>query len=237
MHFLVFCLRIDPSIDGSQNTLIEEDTEAMPIDDDNPYGVGYITKQRAITTSGYSDFQVNRAHKIINPTKINPHTGRPVGYAIVSPMKEMLLAHPTSWHSRRAKYARHPYWVTTHRDDELYAAGKYTYQSLEETEHASPDDTSKGNVDSWTARNDSTDGEDIVIWHSISLTHNPRIEDYPVMPCDTMTVSLRPSGFFDGNPALDVPQSNQKTNQSVLYEESGLDDCCGVARPDPKARL
>jgi Cu2+-containing amine oxidase len=98
----------------------------------------------------------------------------PVAYAIHSPSKQMLLAHPNSWHGKRAKYAFHPFWVTAHRDNELYPAGDYTYQSL-------PD--GKSDLGAWVDRKDSTKDTDIVVWHSISLTHNPRTEDYPVMPC------------------------------------------------------
>ena len=58
-----------------------------------------------------------------------------------------------------------------------------------------------GDLALWAARGDKVDDEDIVVWHSVSLTHNPRPEDYPVMPCETMTVSLKPSGFFEYNPA------------------------------------
>lgn len=53
------------------------------------------------------------------------------------------------------------------------------------------------------------------------------------MPCDTMTVSLKPSGFFEQNPALDVPQSTQSSNGSRLLEDKDLkkvadDECCNV---------
>jgi primary-amine oxidase len=37
-----------------------------------------------------------------------------------------------------------------------------------------------------------------------------------------MTVSLKPSGFFDQNPALDVPQSTQKSNGSRRVEDKAL---------------
>lgn len=139
----------------------------------------------------------------------------------------MLLAHPNSWHGKRARYAFHPFWVTKHHDGELYAAGEYTYQSLPEDIEApvsvpisiNQNGKSAGDLANWAARKDSTENEDIVIWHSISLTHNPRPEDYPVMPCDTLTVSFKPSGFFTSNPALDVPQSVQGRNQSVEVEE------------------
>jgi primary-amine oxidase len=32
-----------------------------------------------------------------------------------------------------------------------------------------------------------------------------RPEDYPVMPCDQIGFALKPVGFFESNPALDVP--------------------------------
>lgn len=214
-HQHVFSLRIDPNLDGDKNSLIEEDSIPMPWDEYNPYGVGYVTQNRTLSTSTHSDSAPNRVHKIVNPHSINASSKRPVAYAIHSPHKQMLLAHPQSWHARRAKYALHPFWVTSHRENELYAAGDYTYQSH-------PDHTS--DLGSWASRRDNTEDTDIVVWHSISLTHNPRTEDYPVMPCDTMTVSLKPSGFFDQNPALDVPQSNQSSNESRLVEDAALVD-------------
>ncbi|KAN0106449.1 putative copper amine oxidase [Hyaloscypha variabilis] len=212
-HQHVFSLRIDPTIDGDKNSFIEEDSVAMPMDEKNPFGVGYVTETNLLSHSTPSDSAPNRVHKIINSSSINKSSGKPVAYAIHSPTKQMLLAHPNSWHGKRAKYAFHPFWVTAHRDGELYAAGDYTYQSH-------PDNTS--DLGAWADRKDKTEDTDIVVWHSISLTHNPRTEDYPVMPCDTMTVSLKPSGFFDQNPALDVPQSTQKSNGSRLVEDTAL---------------
>ncbi|KIV98846.1 uncharacterized protein PV09_09417 [Verruconis gallopava] len=222
-HQHIFALRIDPAIDGDGNSFVEEDSVPMPFDKDNPVGVGYITKKNTLLESGYSEARPNRVHKIVNPSVINKVSKRPVAYAIHSPQKEMLLAHPDSWHAKRAKYALQPYWVTAHRDNELYAAGDYTYQSLpEDVDPASMTAPPRGDLASWAARRDNVDNEDIVVWHSISLTHNPRPEDYPVMPCETMTVSLKPSGFFEQNPALDVPQSTQRANRSVLYEQFKL---------------
>ena len=48
----------------------------------------------------------------------------------------------------------------------------------------------------------------------------PRIEDFPVMPCEIIKVSLKPVNFFDKNPALDLPPSTQEFNKSTLLSES-----------------
>ena len=57
------------------------------------------------------------------------------------------------------------------------------------------------------AQNRSIDGEDIVLWHTFGATHFPRQEDWPVMPVDYTGFTLKPVGFFDRNPTLDVPAS------------------------------
>jgi primary-amine oxidase len=33
----------------------------------------------------------------------------------------------------------------------------------------------------------------------------PRREDWPVMPVERVSFALKPFGFFDSNPSLDVP--------------------------------
>ena len=61
--------------------------------------------------------------------------------------------------------------------------------------------------------------EDIVVWLQFGLQHVTRIEDFPVMPCEIIKVQLKPVNFFDKNPALDVPPSNQEFNRSTLVTE------------------
>jgi primary-amine oxidase len=59
----------------------------------------------------------------------------------------------------------------------------------------------------WTAADRSVDDTDIVLWHTFGLTHFPRPEDWPVMPVDSTGFVLKPYGFFDRNPTLDIPAS------------------------------
>jgi primary-amine oxidase len=53
----------------------------------------------------------------------------------------------------------------------------------------------------------------------LSLVQIPRVEDFPVMPCEIIKVSMKPVNFFDRNPAIDVPPSTQEFNKSVLAAE------------------
>ena len=48
---------------------------------------------------------------------------------------------------------------------------------------------------------------DIVVRYTMGAHHVVRPEDWPVMPASMIGFQLKPSGFFDGNPALDVPPS------------------------------
>jgi primary-amine oxidase len=131
----------------------------------------------------------------------------------------MLIADPSSFHARRAEFADHAIWVTKYADGELYSGGKFTNQSR----------GGRG-IKSFIARTaeENARNEDIVIWHTFSLTHTPRIEDFPVMPCEIISVALKPSNFFSANPALDVPPSEQCFNKSSLYKaESYRQGSCG----------
>ncbi|EEP82637.1 conserved hypothetical protein [Uncinocarpus reesii 1704] len=217
-HQHLFCLRIDPAIGGHANSLIVEDSVPMPLDEPtvhNPFGIGYTTSQSIIDTESFLDTDIakGRVFKIVNENITNPVTGTPIGYKLVPHYSQMLLAHPSSIHARRSEFCSHPIWVTKYDDRELYAAGDHTMQSL-----------GGEGIESWIKSRPhpvSVRNEDIVLWHAFGTTHNPRVEDWPVMPCEKMLVSLKPVNFFDRNPALDVQLSTQERNCSVLVEDSG----------------
>ncbi|OJD33733.1 copper amine oxidase [Diplodia corticola] len=223
-HQHLFCLRIDPALDGRLNSLAVEESHPMPIDDEqNPFGVGYVTNSNIVSEEAGLDlnFASNRVFKIINENKINPVTHTPVGFKLLPCYSQMLLAHPSSYHARRSEYAAHAVWVTRYSDDELYAAGKHTMQSQ-----------GGEGIASWirgrkrdTEQPSSVRNEDIVVWHTFGSTHNPRIEDWPVMPCEKMVVGLKPLNFFLRNPGLDVAVSTQHSNQSTLVSDEG-GGCC-----------
>ena len=57
----------------------------------------------------------------------------------------------------------------------------------------------------WTAQNRPIQDTDVVLWYVFGIHHITRPEDWPIMPVDTVSFWLKPFGFFDRNPALDVP--------------------------------
>jgi primary-amine oxidase len=43
-----------------------------------------------------------------------------------------------------------------------------------------------------------------VLWYVFGLHHITRPEEWPIMPVDTISFWLKPFGFFDQNPSIDV---------------------------------
>jgi primary-amine oxidase len=206
-HQHIFSLRVDPMLDGPLNRIVYDEAHPMPRSDFNPHGVGYTVTETPITTSGgYDlDYDVNRTFKIQNPFVQNPVNGKSVAYKIHVPPFQKMLADKDSFHFKRAEFADHNIYVTSYQDGELYAGGKYTNQSRGGT-----------GVRSWADRKDNVKDTDVVVWVQFGINHVPRIEDFPVMPCEIIKVSLKPVNFFEKNPALDVPPSTQSFNKSVL---------------------
>ncbi|KAK3384997.1 copper amine oxidase [Podospora didyma] len=209
-HF--FSLRIDPMVAGHGNTIMYDEAYAIPRDPKlNPHGVGYTVRKTEIETSGGYDLDPskNRVFKIINQGVHNTVNGATVGYKVMVPPMQGILADIDSYHNKRAEFADRSIYVTRYAGDELYSGGLYTNQSRGGT-----------GVRAWANRKDTLKGGDPVLWVQFGINHVPRVEDFPVMPAEVLRVMLRPVNFFDKNPALDVPPSTQDFNRSVGLNDS-----------------
>ncbi|KAI9787631.1 MAG: hypothetical protein M1839_000162 [Geoglossum umbratile] len=211
-HQHIFCLRVDPALDGYDNRLVYGEAHALPRDPKlNPHGTGYVVRETVVEESSGLDLDrnQNRTFEIQNAAIRNPVNGKPVAYKIQAPPFQKILADKDSFHYKRAEFADHSIYVTAYKEGELYAGGKYTNQSR------------GGNgVRGWANRRDNVRDTDIVVWVQLGINHIPRIEDFPVMPCEIVRVALKPVNFFSKNPALDVPPSEQAFNRSVLLSEA-----------------
>ena len=199
LHQHLFCARLDLAVDGPVNEAYEVSFETVPTGDDNPLGNAF--RQRAVRLESERQAQrdvdpVSGRHwRFVNPAVTNG-LGRPVAYKLLPGAAPTLLAQPESSIGRRATFARHNLWVTPYAPDERRAAGDYPNQ------HAGGDGLPR-----WTAADRSLVDTELVAWHTFGVTHSPRPEDWPVMPVEYCGFHLIPVGFFDRNPALDVPPS------------------------------
>lgn len=173
-HQHIFCVRIDPAIDGHENSVVvEESHPALMNAATNPNGNLYHVLENTIDRACWLDAapELNRVIKMVNPHRKNPISDKPVAYKFMPPPTQRLLADPNSVQARRAQFAQHHVWVTKNRDRELYAGGRHTLQSQVERE---------GVADA-VKRGDQVSDTDVVVWSTFGLTHNPRVEDWPVM--------------------------------------------------------
>ncbi|EEP79752.1 predicted protein [Uncinocarpus reesii 1704] len=227
-HQHLFCLRLDPAIDGYASSIVKyEETIPEPMNSQtNPYGVMFRVKETPITESGHLDLNpaTNRIVKIVSNDHRNRVTEHQTGYKVLVPPTQTILADPKSTHFRRAAFADHQFYFTKQDDNELYPAGEFPWQSI----GGLKEDTG---LRQWAARKDPLRPGNGVVWAIFGLTHNPRPEDWPVMPCEVFRVAIKPSHFFEKNPALDMPASEQLVNQSTLVKSEKhnaltFDGCC-----------
>ena len=193
-HF--FSFRLDLDVDGQANRVVEMNSargsggEAEPVwrrvhdagdaADDGVAGAAEI------------NLESSRRWIVTNPGAKNA-LGHATGYALLPGENALPFALPDSWIRRRAGFLNAHVWVTPFSEAEKYAAGDYPYQS-------------KGGdgLPKWTSADRNIDNRDVVLWYTMGITHNPRPEDWPVMPVHEAGFKLVPWGFFARNPALDL---------------------------------
>lgn len=209
-HQHLFCARLDMAVDGTVNRVEEIDAARVPMGPDNPRGNAFTQQRTTLTSEGQAqrtaDASVDRVWHISNPDSLN-RLGRPVGYALHPEGKPALLADAQSSIAARAAFATKHLWVTRYHPDERYPAGDFVNQH-----------PGGAGLPAYTAADRDIDGQDIVVWHTFGLTHAPRPEDWPIMPVDYTGFTLKPVGFFDRNPTLDVPTTTGQNSHCCAQE-------------------
>lgn len=196
-HQHIFAARLDMSVDGETNSVYEVNTSGLPPGPGNPHGNAFRAEATLLATEKEAQRSVNggmaRFWRIANPKRPN-RLGQPVAYRLVPGENCPPLAQPDAAVMRRAGFAAHQLWVTPFRPEERYPAGDYPNQN-----------PGGDGLPRWTAANRSVEDTDLVVWYTFGHTHVPRPEDWPVMPVASIGFCLKPDGFFEQNPALDVP--------------------------------
>jgi primary-amine oxidase len=194
-HF--FCLRLDMSVDGMENSVEEVNAVPDPPGPGNPTGSAW----RAVATPLRSEAEARRSidpmagrfWKIVNPAVRNA-LGEPVAYKLVPGENSGSYFHPGSHGLLSGGFVTSHFWATAFHPDELFAAGPYPNQ------HPSP-----AGLAEYSKADRTLEGADVIVWYTFGVQHVVRPEDWPVMPVTRAGFHLKPSGFFDYNPAVDVP--------------------------------
>lgn len=191
-HFIV--ARLDLDVDGTANTVLRTETEIEPIGPDNPYGLGLVQVSTPIETEGFDDssWETQRTWKVVNESATNGLGTHPA-YKLVPTGAIPPMFAPGSLVLDRAQVIAHTVWVTPNDPEQRWPCGEFVNQST--VDHGLPE---------WVAAGRNVRDADVVLWYVFGIHHITRPEDWPIMPVDIVSFALKPFGFFDRSPALDV---------------------------------
>ena len=196
VHEHYFNVRLDMSVDGDANTVVEMQADRIPTGANNPHGNAHGVSQTVITSEqeGARDTapKDSRFWKIENRGCSNQLGWHPA-YKLMPGPNVAPMHQPESPFMRRAGFVAHDLWVTAYDPDELHAPGGYISQS-----EGGP------GLPEWIQKDRNLVDADVVLWHTVGVLHLPRPEDYPVMPVEYTGFMLKPFGFFERNPAMDL---------------------------------
>jgi primary-amine oxidase len=200
-HF--FNARLDFAVDGEANTVHEVNTRSAPAGDENPHGNAFFAEATPLLTESSAkrdtDPKSARFWKVVNSGR-KSNMAQPVAYRLCPGENVLPFALPSASILKRATFLTHNLWVTPFDPNERFPAGSYPNQN-----------PGGDGLPKWTSADRDIKNRDLVVWYTFGQTHVPRLEDWPVMPVTSAGFTLRPDGFFDRNPALDLPPPRPET--------------------------
>jgi primary-amine oxidase len=201
-HF--FNVRLDFNLDGPNNTVEQVDVTADPPSEENSFHNAFRASVTELRSERQAPARLNldtmRTWRITNPSSSNA-LGHPVAYKFFPGDNAVPLASQEAWWRKRAGFVNHHVWVTPFSANERYAAGDFPNQS-----------SGGDGLERWVQQDRRIADTDVVFWYTFGHTHIPRPEDYPVMPAAYIGFLLKPNGFFNANPANDLPPSPKRAS-------------------------
>ncbi|KAJ2933135.1 hypothetical protein H1R20_g3948, partial [Candolleomyces eurysporus] len=183
-HQHMFCLRVDPMIDGLKNTVIESDV--IPLPDaptgsaSNYAGNAFISQDTVIEneTGRQYDFTKERRWRIVNSGRKHYASGKAGGFAIgVKGAAAPMMVREDSWAAKRSTFLSNTLWVckevegTKSGSQRIWPSGKYVPMTREEP---------KDSIGKWVEGKENVVDEDLLVYINFGTTHIPRPEDWPV---------------------------------------------------------
>ncbi len=193
-HFLV--ARLDMDIDGSGNTVFMTESHAEPRRPGESARAVPRRPRRAVAhrEPGQAERQLrDAAHLEGGQHQRGQRSWHPSVVQIGSDRRYSADVRPRVT-CRRARRRDRSYSMGDPQPPRRALAGRRIREPVE-TRHG---------LGRWTLANRSIENTDVVLWYVFGIHHITRPEDWPVMPIDAVSFWLKPFGFFDRNPALDV---------------------------------
>lgn len=191
-----FNVRLDMTVDGPLNQLVEVNSFAEPDPAVNFFGGAWSARAEVLETELAArrdvDSRSSRFWCVANPNEVTPSGGAPA-YGIFPGENCFHFYRPDAPALARARFIDHHLWATKYRAGELYAAGDYPNQH-----------PGGAGLPEWTAGDERIVNEDLVVWYTFGVHHVPRPEDWPIMPVVRAGFHLKPVGFFVANPSVDL---------------------------------
>ncbi|MGW0651039.1 copper amine oxidase, partial [Streptomyces umbrinus] len=209
-HQHYFGLRLDAAVDGPFNRLVEENAQAEDDPRHDPYGNAVRMVRTPLLSESQAARRTNPAtsrHWRVESAQKQNRYGDPTAYRLLLPNTTRPFARPDSVMARRAPFVHQHLWATVSDPAESYVGGQYPNQA----------EPGEDGVQVWQRKDRSLDGAELVLWPVVGSHHFPRPEQWPVMPVDRVRLVFEPDGFFDRNPAMDIPDPS-----------AGTDHCCGT---------
>jgi primary-amine oxidase len=196
-HQHYFNARLDFAVDGEENTVQEVNMRGEAPGPENPHMGGFVAEATPLLKESEArrntDPGSSRFWRVVNAGRQNG-MGRPVAYRLCPGETTLPFAQPDASVMKRAGFLTRNLWVTPFDPAERFPAGDYPNQN-----------PGGDGLPKWTQADRDLADRDLVVWYTFGQTHVPRLEDWPVMPVSSVGFMLRPDGFFDRNPALDLP--------------------------------
>jgi primary-amine oxidase len=195
-HFFNF--RLDFDVDGTNNSVTELNTSAMPAGANNPYLNGFVMRESVFKKESEAqrkmDMQSARVWAVTNPQAKNS-LGHNTSFILVPGANSLPYIAPEALVRKRAQFINNHFWATRYNAAEMFAAGVYPNQSR-----------GGDGLPQFVANDEAIENQDVVVWYTLGVTHIPRPEEWAVMPVTHVGFKMIPGGFFSRNPGLDVPR-------------------------------
>jgi primary-amine oxidase len=196
-HEHYFSVRLDMAVDGRRNNLFEVDSVAEPLGPTNPHANAWRVRKTHLTCEAEAQRlpdPLRGLSWLVTSADTTTALGTAPAYKIEPGAYTLPLWQDGSEQAARGGFATRQLWATPYTPGERFAAGTYVAQN------PGPD-----GLVAYTAGNRSLVDADLVLWYTVGAHHVVRPEDWPVMPVTRVGFHLKPFGFFDGNPILDLP--------------------------------